>query len=78
MKNSSKRKRKLKDIEEVKDDYEELKRDKFSYISKSKRMKEDIAEKDSEIAKLKELNYLLQSSDKSEVIRRGGDIDMNQ
>lgn len=42
IKNSSKRKRKLNEMEDLKQEEEEFKKDKGGYMSKSKRMKEDL------------------------------------
>lgn len=41
IKNSSKRKRKAKEIEELKQEEEDLHKDKQEYLSKTKRIKED-------------------------------------
>ena len=42
IKNSSKRKRKLNEIEELKEEELDFKKDRLGYLSKSKRMKSDI------------------------------------
>ena len=44
IKNSSKRKRKLNEMEGFKQDEEEFKKDKQGYFSKSKKMSEDVME----------------------------------